>query len=196
MKFTQVRTDTFESIQINAAIILNDFTPATGTYQKTAILGATTGGSTFNSNPTFVDFGEDVDNVPPNTMQLKRVQYYDPQLTTTFIALDTPLGKKLVAAADIDATDTTHIVPRAALSEDDFGDIWIVGDYSDKNGATNGGYVAIHVKNALNVGGFQWQTGKDSKGQFAADFHGHYDLDDIDEQPFEIYIKAGSAEPT
>lgn len=194
MKYTQVRADTFESIQINAAILLSDFTPETGAYEKTAIIGATTGGSQFNSNPTFVDFGEDVDNVPPNTKQLKRVQYYDPTLTTTFVTADTALGKKLVAAADIDGT--THIIPRASLSVTDFGDIWLVGDYSDKNGTTNGGFVAIHIKNALNTGGFQWQTGKDEKGQFAAEFHGHYDLDDIDDQPFEIYIKAGTAEPT
>lgn len=196
MKFTQVRADTFESIQINAAIILNAFTPATGTYEKTAIIGATTGGSQFNSNPEFVDFGEDVDNVPPNTKQLKRVQSYDPTLTTNFVAMDTPLGKKLTAAADIDSKDTTHIIPRASLSVDDFGDIWIVGDYSDKNGATNGGFIAIHIKNALNLGGFQWQTGKNEKGQFAAEFHGHYDIENVDDQPFEIYIKAGTDEPT
>ena len=196
MKFTQVRADTFESIQINAAIVLNAFTPATGTYEKTSIIGATTGGVNFNSNPAFVDFGEDVDNVPPNTKQLKRVQYYDPTLGMTFVTLDTPLGKKLTAAADIDSNNTAHIVPRASLSETDFGDIWVVGDYSDKNGTTNGGFVAIHVKNALNTGGFQWQTGKDEKGQFASEFHGHYDLENIDDQPFEVYIKAGTDEPT
>lgn len=196
MKFTQVRADTFESIQINAAIILNAFTPATGTYEKTAIIGATTGGSQFNSNPEFVDFGEDVDNVPPNTKQLKRVQSYDPTLTTNFVAMDTPLGQKLIAAADIDSKDANHIIPRASLSTADFGDIWIVGDYSDKNGATNGGFIAIHIKNALNLGGFQWQTGKNEKGQFAAEFHGHYDIENIDDQPFEVYVKAGTEEPT
>lgn len=195
MKFTQVRADTFETIQINAAIILNNFTPATGTYEKTAIIGSTTGGSTFNSNMSTTDFGEDIDNVPANTKQLKRVQSFDPTLTTTFVTVNTALGKKLVAAADIDSTDTTKIVPRNTLSDDDFGDIWLVGDYSDKNGATNGGFVAIHIKNALNLGGFQWQTTKDGKGQFAAEFHGHYDIDNIDDVPFEIYIKAGAAEP-
>lgn len=196
MKFTQVRADTFETVQINAAIILNAFTPATGTYEKTAIIGATTGGSQFNSNPEFADFGEDVDNVPPNTKQLKRVQSYDPTLTTNFVAMDTPLGKKLIAAADIDSQNANHIIPRASLSTADFGDIWIVGDYSDKNGATNGGFIAIHIKNALNLGGFQWQTGKNEKGQFAAEFHGHYDIENIDDQPFDIYIKAGTDEPT
>lgn len=196
MKFTQVRADTFETIQINAAIILSDFDPSDGSYDKTDIIGATTGGSSFSSNLETSDFGEDIDNVPGRTKQLARVQSFDPTLSTTFVTVDTDLGNKLVAAADIDGTDTTHIVPRNTLSDSDFGDIWLVGDYSDKNGTTNGGFVAIHIKNALNTGGFEWQTTKDGKGQFSAEFHGHYDIDDIDDIPFEIYIKAGTAEPT
>lgn len=194
MKYTQVRADTFENIQINAAIVLNNFNPDEGTYEKTAIIGATTGGSSFASNPTYTDFGEDIDNVPPNTWQLKRVQYYDPALSTIFITADTPLGKKLVAAADEESGKPGHIVPRAYLKEEDFGNIWLVGDYSDKNGDKNGGFMAIHVKYALNTGGFSWQTAKDGKGQFSADFHGHYDLSNIDDQPFELYIKAGTDE--
>lgn len=195
-KYTQVRADTFDSIQINAGVLLNNFTPATGTYQKTDIIGATNGGNSFNSNPSFVDYGEDIDNVPANTKQLKRISSYNPVLAGTFVAMDTPLGKKLIAAADIDSEDSTHIIPRASLSEEDFSDIWLVGDYSTKNGAKNGGFVAIHVKNALSTGGFQWQTAKDGKGQFAYEFTGHYDLEDIDDIPFELYIKTGSNEGT
>ncbi|MBR0340742.1 MAG: hypothetical protein IJH64_00555 [Oscillospiraceae bacterium] len=196
MKFTQVRADTFETIQINAAIILNDFDPSDGSYDKTDIIGATTGGSSFSANLETTDFGEDIDNVPGRTKQLARVQSFDPTLTTTFVTVDTALGRTLTAAADISGTDTTHIIPRNTLSDSDFGDIWLVGDYSDKNGTTNGGFVAIHIKNALNTGGFEWQTTKDGKGQFSAEFHGHYDIDDIDDIPFEVYIKAGTAEPT
>ena len=73
-------------------------------------------------------------------------------------------------------------------------DLWWVGDYSDKNGATNGGFVAIHVRNALNTGGFQLQSGDKSKGQFAFEFTGHYSIEAQDVVPYEVYIKAGSAE--
>ena len=38
------------------------------------------------------------------------------------------------------------VTPRNDVLETDFADIWWVGDYSDKNGDTNGGYVAIHNK--------------------------------------------------
>lgn len=191
-KFTQVRADTWESIQINAGVLIKAFDPATGSYNKSDIYGATNGGISFNSNASYIDFGSDIDNVPANTKQLKRIQAYSPVLSGTFTVVDTALGKALVAAADIDSLDSTHIIPRNSLSEDDFGDLWLVGDYSTENG-TNGGFVAVHVKNALSTGGFSWQTTKDGKGQFAFTFQGHYDLEDIDDMPFEVYIKSGSA---
>lgn len=195
MKYTQVKKDAYESIQVNAGILLGDFNPEDGSYKEEDIIGATSGGSQFNSNTEYVDFGEDIDNAPNNTMQLKRVQSSDPTLSTTFIAVDTKLGRMMTAAAEIDKNDQTHIIPTTNLSVEHFNSIWLVGDYSDKTGKTNGGFIAIHIKNALNTGGFQWQTGKNEKGQFSAEFHGHYDINNIDDQPFEIYIKAGEDEP-
>lgn len=193
-KYTQVRADTFQTIQINAGIVLSAFTPATGSYNREDIIGATTGGNNFASNPTYSDYFADVDNVPENTKEGKRIDFYDPALSMNFVTVDTPLGKKLIAAADIDGDDNTHIIPRNYLKDEDFGDIWLVGDYTDKNGASNGGFVAIHVKNALNTGGFQFQSTKNGKGQFSADFHGHYTIENIDDVPFEVYIKAGKSE--
>ena len=183
-KFTQIRPDTFESIQINAGILLSDFEPETGEYQKTAIIGATTGGNSFSATPEFSDFGEDIDNVPSNTRQMKRITSYTVTLSGSFVTIDGITAQKLCAAADL-SDDQTHVLPRSALTDDDFHDIWLVGDYSAKNG----GFVAIHVKNALSTGGFQWQSSKDGKGTFSYEFTGHYDLENIDEPPFEIYIK-------
>lgn len=194
MRYTQVPLDTFKSIQINAGVLLSDFTPYTGEYTKQNIIGATTGGNSFSSNPTYSDYYADIDNVPNNTKQGKHIEYFDPALSTTFVTADTTLGRKLVGAAEIDGSDTTHIIPHNYLSDEDFGDVWLVGDYSDKTGNNNGGFVAIHIKNALNTGGFQFQSTKNGKGTFAAEFHGHYDINAIDDVPFEIFIKEGSAE--
>ena len=47
--------------------------------------------------------------------------------------------------------------------------------------------------NALNTSGFQWKSNDDGKGEYSFEFHGHYDLEDIDTVPFEIYVKAGTA---
>lgn len=189
-KFTQIRPDTFESIQINAGILLTDFNAESGEYEKTAIIGATTGGNSFSATPEFNDFGEDIDNVPSNTKQMKRITNYTVTLSGSFVTIDGITAQKLCAAADIE-TNGEHIIPRSALTDDDFRDIWLVGDYSAKNG----GFVAIHVKNALSTGGFQWQSTKDGKGTFSYEFTGHYDLEKIDEPPFEIFIKTGTDTP-
>lgn len=191
MKFTQVKTDAFQNLQMNAGIICDSFTPSTGTIGN--ILGATTGGFQFNSNPTYLDFGEDVDNCPPNTWQLKRVSYYDPVISGTFLTISAENAKKLTGGADIPSNDVTHVVPRGSLESTDFSDVWVIGDYSDKNTGQNAGFLAVHLKKVLNTAGIQWTSTKDGKGQFAFEFHGHYDLQNVDDVPFEIYCKAGSA---
>ena len=80
------------------------------------------------------------------------------------------------------------------LTDEDFSDIWFVGDYSDKNGETKGGFVAIHMMSALSTAGFSWQTGDKAKGQFAFEYTAHYSMDAQDTVPFEIYVKAGADE--
>lgn len=191
MQYTKVASDAFEKLQMNAGILVDSFVPSTGVIGN--IIGATTGGLSFNSNPSFEDFGEDVDNVPANTKQMKRITGYDPVISGTLLTVTTALVKQLIGSADIDSTDTTKIVPRESLVDDDFDDAWFVGDYSDKNdGATTAGFVAIHIMNALNTVGFQLQTTKNGKGQFAFEFHGHYDIEDQETVPFEVYVKAGT----
>lgn len=189
-KFTKVPEDTFEKLQLNAGILLDEFTPATGTIGN--ILGATTGGIQFSSNPDFTDMGEDIDNVPNNMKELKHLNQFDPQMSGTFLTCTPALAKSLVGAADIDTQDTTRIVPRAELLDTDFEEVWWVGDYSDVNTGQNAGFIAIRLFNALNTAGFQIQSAKNEKGQLAFEYHGHYSLEDQDVVPFEIYVRAGA----
>ena len=193
MKFTKIPENTFQTIQLNAGVLLSSFTPSSATVSDANILGATSGGITFTATPSFKDFGEDIDNCPKNTMQLKRLDDWEVKLSGTFVTMSTSLAKKLAAMADV-ASD--KVTPRRDLAAADFEDLWFVGDYSDKNGATNGGFVAIHMLNALSTGGFQMQTADKEKGKFAFEFTGHYSNDAQDTVPFEIYVHAGAAEPT
>ena len=193
-KFTKIPADTFKQLQINAGIILSDFATETGTLAAEDQIGATTGGITFAVTPTFSDFGDDVDNCPKNTKELKRLDDVEVKVSGTYVTVTTASAKALMAAADIDKTDTTKVVPRRDLADTDFSDIWLVGDYSDKNGATNGGYIAIHLINALSTGGFQLKTADKSKGQMAFEYTAHYSISQQDIVPYELYIKAGTAE--
>lgn len=194
MKFTKIPPDAFQKLQINAGILTTDFTPATGTIGEAGQIGATTGGVNFTATPTYSDFGEDIDNCPKNMKEFKRQDMVEAKMSGTFINADTKTAKLLCGAADIDASDTTKVVPRTDLKDSDFTDLWLVGDYSDKNGAKNGGFIAIHMLNALSTGGFQLKTADKAKGQFAFEFTAHYSLAAQDKIPYEIYIKAGTEE--
>lgn len=189
-KFAKVATDAFEKLQLNAGILLDEFTPSTGVIGN--ILGATSGGVAFASNPTYTDFGEDVDNVPANTKEMKHLDSYDPQMSGTFLTCTPAVIAQLVGAGYIDSSDTTRVVPRNEVLSTDFTDVWWVGDYSDVNTGDNAGFLAIHLKDALNTTGFQIQSNDNGKGTMSFEFHGHYTLDDIEVVPFEIYCKAGS----
>ena len=192
MKFTQIPTTAMEEMQLNAGVLLSSFTPSTA--EVSGIIGATTGGIKFSATPTYSDFGDDIDNCPKNMMEFKRQESVDVKISGTFVTVTAATAKKLMAAADIGTSDQTKITPRNDLKTEDFADLWWVGDYSDKNGSTNGGFVAIPVMNALNPGGFQLQSGDKSKGQFPFEFTGHYSIEKQDVVPYEVYIKAGTAE--
>lgn len=195
MKFTRIPTTTFEEIAINAGVICTDFTPATGTIAEANILGATSGGLTVTAVPEFADMGEDIDNCPKNTKELKKIKSWTVTASGTLVTMKSATAKRLLAAANV---ASNKITPRMDLdptaSTGDFGDLWIVGDYSDKNGAANGGFVALHVLNALSTGGFSFVSADGEKAKFAFEFTGHVSIDAQDVVPFEMYIQPGTAE--
>lgn len=187
MKYTQIPTTTFREIQLNAGILVDHFEPATGTIGR--LLGATTGGVQFQDNVSYSDFGEDIDNCPKNTMELKKLESHEVTMSGTFVTLSPATAKTLAAVADVDAEDDTHIIPRNDLLMTDFVEVWWIGDYSDQNTGDSAGFVAIKMFNALNTGGFQIQSADRAKGQFAFTFTGHYSINAQDVVPYEIYIK-------
>ena len=191
MKYTQIPADTFSRLQLNAGLLLTSFAPATGEVTTSNIVGATTGGVEFTATPEFEDFGEDIDNCPKNTKELKKLTSWEVLMSGTFVTLDKATVKLLIGAADNDGTDTTKVVPRSDLESTDFTDLWWVGDYSDTNTGTNAGFVAVHMLNALNTGGFQITSSDKAKGQFAFEFTGHVSMAAQSVVPFEVYVKAG-----
>lgn len=194
MRYTRIPETAFQNLQLNAGVLLSDFDPAAGTVEEADIMGATSGGVAFAATSEFSDFGEDIDNCPANVLEMKRLDSVKVTMSGTFITVSTTLVKDLIGAADIDGSDPTKVVPRNDVATTDFKDIWWVGDYSDKNGETKGGFVAIHMLNGLSTGGFQLQSGNREKGQFEFEFTGHYSIKAQDTVPFEVYVKAGTDE--
>ena len=191
MKYTKIPETTFKNIQLNAGVLLSAFNPESATVANESIIGATTGGVNFTATPTFSDYGEDIDNCPKNMMELKKLDAWEISMSGTYVTVDANAVKSLVGAADVSGN---KITPRNDVLLSDFTDIWWVGDYSDKNGETNGGFVAIHMMNALSTGGFAIQSSDNGKGNFAFTYTAHYSMDAQDTVPFEVYVKAGTAE--
>ena len=191
MKYTQIPVNTFKEIQLNAGILVDAFNPATGVIGN--LIGATTGGINFTDTMNTKDFGEDIDNCPKNTKELKKLESHDVKMSGTFVTVTPSMARKLAGAADIDSHDSTHIVPRNDILAADFQTIWWIGDYSDENTGENAGFVAVKMINALSTGGFQIQSTDKGKGQFAFEFTGHYSMSAQSTVPYEIYVRAGES---
>ena len=191
MKYTKIPETTFQNLQLNAGVLLSAFDPGTAEVANEAIIGATTGGVNFTATPTFSDYGEDIDNCPKNMKELKKLDAWEISMSGTYVTVDANAVKSLVGAADVSGN---KITPRNDLKLTDFTDVWWVGDYSDQNGETNGGFVAIHMMNALSTGGFAIQSSDNGKGNFAFTYTAHYSMSAQETVPFEVYVKAGTAE--
>ena len=191
MKYTKIPESTFQNLQLNAGVLLSAFNPESATVANESIIGATTGGVNFTATPTFSDYGEDIDNCPKNMKELKKLDSWEINMSGTYVTVDANAVKSLVGAADVSGN---KITPRNDVLLTDFTDIWWVGDYSDKNGETNGGFVAIHMMNALSTGGFAIQSSDNGKGNFAFTYTAHYSMSAQGTVPFEVYVKAGTAE--
>lgn len=179
--FTVIPQDTFDSLQLDAGVLLTTFDPANpAAPDDEDIICATTGGINVVCQPEYSDLGEDVDNVPNNMMELKHLDSWTCSLG--FTSLDTsPEGIRLaLGAADITVA-SGKIVPRKDLDQSDFSDVWWVGDKAD------GGLVAVQLKNALSTEGFSLQTTKNGKGQTDCTLTGHVSIDAQSEMPMEFY---------
>lgn len=189
-KFAKIPQSTFEELQMDAGVVLTNFDPSAPTEPEDAdIVCATTGGINVSCTPTYSDMGEDVDNCPTNTKELKHLDGWECKMSFTSLGTSPANIKLALGAADIGSPDTTKITPRRDLKQTDFSDIWWVGDRAD------GGMVAVCLKNALSTGGFTLQTTKNRKGQVSVELTGHVSIEAQDEMPMEFY-SAGPEEST
>lgn len=187
MKYTKIPLDTFQNMELNAGILLYDFDPENPPSDEELyknLIGATSGGISVSAVPSFSDLGEDIDNCPKNTKELKKLESWETTMSGTFVTMSKDSTKFQLAAADIDGD---KIILRNDLDNDsDFRSIWWVGDYNQGKG-----FVACHMLNALSTGGLS--IGTNDQGKATADFEitGHYSIDAQDTVPLECYIYSG-----
>ena len=188
--FNKVSSEVFDNLQLEAGMILSTFSPDSPTEPTDSqIICATTGGVNPTCVPTLIDYGEDIDNVPANTKELVQIQAWECKLAFTALDMTADTIRLALGAADktVAQNKATTIIPRMKVDEDDFQDIWWVGEIA------GGGLAAIKLLDAFSTGGFNLQTGKASKGQLAVELTGFVSIDDVDTVPMEFYVGEGVA---
>ena len=184
--WSQVTSESLDLVQVQAGMILTSFnttTPAAPTAES--VLCATTGGIQADCIPTFEDFGEDIDNSPNNTKELKRITGWDCTLSFTALDMSGEVFKAALGAAILNAETTAHpesVEPRSQVAVQDFTDLWFVSERIDDY------IIAIQLKNALSTGGFSYKTQKNGKGQLTVTFTGHVSIASQDVVPMAFYI--------
>ena len=184
--WSQVTSESLDLVQVQAGMILTSFnttTPAAPTAES--VLCATTGGIQADCIPTFEDFGEDIDNCPNNTKEMKRITGWDCTLSFTALDMSGEVFKAALGAAILNAETTAHpesVEPRAQVAVQDFTDLWFVSERIDDY------IIAIQLKNALSTGGFSYKTQKNGKGQLTVTFTGHVSIAAQNVVPMAFYI--------
>lgn len=178
---TQIPESTFKGLQMDAGILLSKY-DITKPFEvnNDDIITATTGGINIVCQPTYSDLGEDVDNCPTNTKELKHLDSWACTMGYTALGTSKESIRLELGAADINV-DSGAIVPRKDLKQSDFSDLWWIGDRAD------GGLVAVQLKNALSTDGFSLQTTKNGKGQISCTLTGHVSIDDQNTMPMVFY---------
>lgn len=183
--FTKVSSTAFKSIQTDAGMLLNYFNPENPTAPTDSqIICLTTGGISAKCEAQYTDFAEDIDNLPNNTKEYKRLTGWNCEISTTSYDTTAENIKLSLGAADVSSSNS-KIVPRMELRDSDFADVWWVGDRLD------GGWVAVRLINALSTAGFSIQTSKNGKGTIPLTLGGHVSTASQDVVPMEFYIFEG-----
>lgn len=182
-RFTVISEDAFDTIQLDAGVILSHFDPANPVRPRSEdIVFTTSGGINPTCTPTYSDLAEDVDNAPNNMKEYKHLDSWDCAMAFTSIKFNAEnTAYALGASETTNGTNYTKVVPRRNLKQSDFKDLWWVGDKA------NGGAYAIKLCNALSTGGLSIQSTKNGKGTNAMTLTGHFSVDEQDKVPMEFY---------
>ena len=183
LDFVAITQDQLDEIQCKAGWLLKDFNVENPDVKASDVICQTTGGVNPSCAPTYLDLGEDIDNVPNDTKELKQIDYWTCLFSFTSVNVSETFIKLSLGAADKD--ENGKIVPRATLKAEDFTSLWWVGM------KIGGGLLAICLKNALSDSGFSLQTAKKGKGQVACTIKGHTSITD-QSVPMEFYSTTSS----
>jgi hypothetical protein len=178
---TGYNSNTAKHLLLDAGAVYKNFDIATMTG---TLLGATQGGNEFSAQPNMRKI--EIDGVKGDAKGLSVVDNWEVRLTTNILEMTADNIATALATGQIDTTtnDTFDIITaKNDISVSDYIDnIAFVGRLT---GSSNP--VIIIVKNAVNTDGLSFAAEDSGEAVMQVTFTGHYDADDLDTPPFEIY---------
>lgn len=190
---TGLRAETFEKLQLNAGVFLENFDYssatdaaslkaliATAIEGDTGVLGATRGGGSFECTPEIRTIEADGMRYPFKGSSVNDL--WTIKLKTTLIETTPENFARALMCADVETSDgktTVRVRTNIELKDYKSSVCWI--------GDTSKGYVLIKLDNALNLTGATFTFTDKGEGTLPVEFQAHNaSLDDQDNAPFEI----------
>ena len=188
MAFTGFTANTAKKLLLDAGAFVHNYDPTTDTWdtiKDTMVIGATQGGGSFSAVPTVRRI--EIDGVKGAAKGLEALDEWVVTITANVkeVSADT-IALALASSTSAPAEKPegyTKISANNAIALDDYLDniAWI--------GRLSGSQtpVIIVVKNALNTNGLSLTMADKAEGVIALTFTGHYDPENLDSPPFDIY---------
>lgn len=182
LKFAKIPQDTFETMQVEAGVLLSEFDPeaesADDAFTDEDILCATTGDISISVKPNIKDMGEEINNCPEGMAELMKTTSVVAQIKFT-----TPkLSAKMIALGLGSAEIVGKKITLRGIKPEDFKPVWWVGDLGNK-----GGFVAMRLINAFSREGITITAGKNTSGKMEITLQGHVSINNQEEMPVEFY---------
>ena len=197
---TGLRAETFENLQLNAGVFLQNFNYSSATNASTlqgliadaiesgeGVLGATRGGGTFECTPEIRTIEADGMRYPFKGSTVNDL--WTVKLKTTLIEATPENFARALMCADVTTNGgKTTVRVRTNIELMDYkSSICWVGD-------TSKGYVLIKLDNALNLNGATFTFTDKGEGTLPVEFQAHAaNLEDQNYAPFEIVFFEAAA---
>lgn len=177
MTYSKITKAQFDEMQTDAGVLLRSFNPSAPSIEDSDIICATTGGISLSIEPSIEDLSDDVYMMDSHTIEMMSITGYS--VSADFTSLSS--SAQMIGLALGAASTSNGIVPRYELRNEDFQDIWWVGDRFD------GGLVAVRFINALSDDGLSITAQPKGVGNLAVHITAHTSFDLGGAVPVEIY---------
>ena len=195
MAFTGFTANTAKKLLLDAGAFVKNFEPGTDTWDSvkaTKVIGATQGGGSFSAVPTVRRI--EIDGVKGAAKGLEALDEWAVTITANVKEISAESIALALASSKAAPTEAapegyTKITANNEIALTDYLDniAWI-GRLSGSSKP-----VIILVKNALCTNGLSLTMADKAEGVIALTFTGHYDPEELDTPPFEIYYPTEDA---